>query len=142
MCCSRSTCALILEVTFGIGVPYGNRQNAAEKVQVFAPFQVPDVLHPRAIGHQRVLVQISNCGPYVFPMFANHLFALARVDLRFRFRFHDRRLRPVQKILGQTVPDDAQQCQTKEDCGIECTPRLQAGQYGVGHSCAVGGRPA
>ena len=54
----------------GIGVPDGNGENAAEEIEIPAAFEVPNVLHVRAVGDERPLVEIGDSGPDVFAMLA------------------------------------------------------------------------
>ena len=55
---------------FGIGVADGDGQDAAEEIEIPAAFEIPDVLHVRAVGDERTLVEIGDGGPEVFAVLA------------------------------------------------------------------------
>ena len=62
----------------GICVPHGNRQDAAEKIQVLAPLDVPNVLHRAMVGYQRLLIEIGDRRPKIFLVLPNDFFAARR----------------------------------------------------------------
>ena len=51
---------LDLRRDFGVAVADGDRQDAAEEIEVFAPFDIPDVLHLGAVGDERLLVVVGH----------------------------------------------------------------------------------
>jgi len=58
-----------------IAVAYGNGQDPAKKIEVLAPFDVPDVLHFGVIGDQRVLVVVRHRRPDIFFVLGDGFFA-------------------------------------------------------------------
>ena len=52
-------------------MPHGNREDAAEKIQILVPVEIPDVLHLAAIGHQRLFKVVGDRGPQEFFVFGD-----------------------------------------------------------------------
>src|SRR5579859_552946 len=60
---------------FGIAVAHGDGQDAAEKVEVLAAFDVPDMLHFRVVGDERFLIVVRYRGPDVLFVLGDDFFA-------------------------------------------------------------------
>ncbi len=50
----------------------GHREDAAEKIEVLIPVEIPDVLHFAAVGNERLLKIIGDGGPKVFFVFGDN----------------------------------------------------------------------
>ena len=55
----------------GIAMPNRNGKDAAKKVQILVPVEIPDVLHLAAIGHQRLFKVVGDRRPQEFFMFGD-----------------------------------------------------------------------
>ena len=60
---------------FRIAVPHGDRQDAAEEIQVLVAFDVPEMLHLAAVSHQRLLEIVGHRGPQIFFVLGDGFFA-------------------------------------------------------------------
>jgi hypothetical protein len=54
-----------------IAMPNGNGKDAAKKIQVLVPIQIPDVLHLPAIRHQRLFKVVGDRRPEEFFVFGD-----------------------------------------------------------------------